>query len=127
MAYQGPVRRWDALWADLEPHVGSEQAGDCRPVLVVSNDDFNARFPVVTVLPMTTRGGTGQRSYAFEVEIPAGMLTADAASIVMPHQIRTVSKLRLLEPLGSLSDQGLRYRIENRILEHLGIDYAFEG
>lgn len=41
MAYLGPVRRWDVFWADLEPTVGREQAGDHRPVLVVSSDRFS--------------------------------------------------------------------------------------
>ena len=35
MSYVGPVQRWELYWADLEPAVGSEQAGSSRPVLVV--------------------------------------------------------------------------------------------
>jgi mRNA-degrading endonuclease toxin of MazEF toxin-antitoxin module len=46
-------------------------------------------------------------------------------SIVMPHQIRTISKLRLLGRIGTLTDEDLQVEIENRVLEHLGI--AFEA
>lgn len=126
MAYLGAVHRWDIFWADLEPVVGSEQAGERRPVLVLSNDPFNRRFDVVTVLPLTTRGGTGRQAYPFEVEIPEYLLPGDSPSIVMPYQIRTISKLRLLEFMGRLEDPELQYEIENRTLEHLGIDFSFE-
>ncbi len=53
MAHTGAVRRWGIFWPDLEPGVGSEQKGERRHVIVVSNDGFNAAFPVVTVVPAT--------------------------------------------------------------------------
>lgn len=43
----------------------------------------------------------------------------------MPHQIRTISRLRLLESVAVLTDEDCRMEIENRVLEHLGI--AFEA
>lgn len=125
MAYLGSVHQWQVFWADLEPAVGSEQAGDRRPVLVVSNDAFNRAFPVVTIMPLTTHGGTGEKAYPFEVQIPPGVLSEEP-SIVMPYQIRTISKMRLVEQMGALADPEIRYEIENRILEHLGIEYTVE-
>lgn len=50
MSYPGPVRRWDTLWADLEPAIGSERGGKSRPVIVISNDGYNNAFDVVTSL-----------------------------------------------------------------------------
>jgi mRNA-degrading endonuclease toxin of MazEF toxin-antitoxin module len=47
-------------------------------------------------------------------------------SIVMPQQIRTISNVRLLEPMGVLSDPGLQAEIENRLLEHLGVEFEIE-
>ncbi len=125
MAYLGPVERWDVFWADLEPGVGSEQKGDRRPVIVVSNDGFNAAFQMVTVVSLTKLEGKKRRPYTFEVLLPTGIVTPEWASIVMPQQIRSVSKLRLLERIGTLTDPMHRADIENRILEHLGI--AFES
>ncbi len=124
MAYIGAVHRWDIFWADLEPGVGSEQKGERRPVVVVSNDGFNGVFPVVTIVSVTKAEGKKRKLYPFEVLLPAGMITTDHESIVMPQQVRTISKSRLLERIGALEDEELREQIENRLLEHLGI--AFE-
>lgn len=122
----GPVSRWELFRVDLEPTVGSEQRGDHRPALVVSNDGFNAHFDVVTVVPLTGSRGKRRRAYPFEVLLPPGVAGNPEESIVMPQQIRTISKMRLLEPMGFLSDPGLQAEIENRLLEHLGIEFEIE-
>jgi mRNA-degrading endonuclease toxin of MazEF toxin-antitoxin module len=124
MTYARAVNRWDIFWADFEPGVGSEQKGERRPVIVVSNDGFNAAFPVVTIVSATRAEGKKRQPYPFEVLLPAGTITPSHASIVMPHQIRTISKMRLLEPIGRLESESFQAAIENRVLEQLGI--AFE-
>ena len=124
MAHAGAVHRWDIFWADLEPGVGSEQRGESRPVIVVSNDGFNANFPLVTVVSLTKLEGKKRRVYPFEVLLPKGLVTPEHESIVMPQQVRTISKMRLLERIGALEDEALQDPIESRLLEHLGI--AFE-
>ena len=123
MAYLGPVHRWDLIWADLEPHVGSEQAGDRRPVLVVSNDEFNRHFPVVTTIPLTKLEGKQRRLYPFEVLLPSGIAGNAYTSIALPHQIRTISKTRLLERIGTLADEDARSEVEERLMDHLGIAF----
>ena len=125
MAYLGPVSRWEIYWVDLEPHVGSEQAGGSRPAIVISNDGFNAHFDVVTILPLTKRQGKRRKVYDFEVLLATEVVGTGHESIVMPHQIRTISKLRLLDRIGVLTDEDAQLAIENRLLEHLGI--AFEA
>jgi mRNA interferase MazF len=125
VAHVGPVARWEIYWVDLEPRVGSEQGGARRPAIVVSNDGFNAHFEVVTIVPLTKRKDKRRRAYEFEVLLPAEVVGTGFESIVMPHQIRTVSKLRLLERIGILTDEDRRLEIENRMLEHLGV--AFEA
>ncbi len=130
MAYTGPVQRWDLFWADLDPSVGREQAGERRPVIVVSNDGVNTSLDVVTVVPATKREGKKRRVYPFEVVLPAGSITPGYENIVMPQQIRTISKMRLLEKVqgnGSVTDPDKRTEIENRILEHLGVQFEAEG
>lgn len=121
MAYIGPVRRWDTFWADLEPGVGREQKGKRRPVMVISNDGFNAAFEMVTVVSMTPLEKKKRKVYPFEVVLPAGTVTPEWSSIVLTHQIRSISKLRLLEPIGSITDEAQRGQIESRLLEHLDI------
>lgn len=125
MPHAGPVHRWDVFWADLEPGVGHEQKGASRPVIVVSNDGFNAHFRMVTVVPATKLEDKRRRVYPFEVQLPKGTLTAEHASIAMPHQVRSISSMRLLEKIGTLLDARHQSEIENRLLEHLGI--AFEA
>jgi len=124
VAHTGPVHRWDVFWADLEPGVGHEQKGAHRPVIVVSNDGFNDHFRMATVVPTTKLDGKRRKVYAFEVLLPKGTLTADHASIVMPHQVRSISSMRLVEKIGALHDARQQAEIESRLLEHLGI--AFE-
>lgn len=122
MAYLGRVYRWDVFWADLEPHVGSEQAGDSRPVLVVSNDNANHYLPVVTVLPLTKLEGKTRRLLSFEVVLPGGTVGNEYTSVALLHHIRSISKLRLLDPAGRLADAAIQDRIESAMLIHLGID-----
>jgi mRNA-degrading endonuclease toxin of MazEF toxin-antitoxin module len=124
MAYLDPIRRWEVYWADLDPAVEREQSGARRSVLVISNDGFNAHLDVVTVLPLTEGAEKSRRVYPFEVELPVGTVSDRFTSIVMPHQIRTLSRLRILERLGSVSDPGLQRAIEDRLLEHLGIEFS---
>lgn len=121
MAHLGLVRQWDMFRADLNFPVGSEQGGENRPVIVVSNEGFNAAFPVVTVVPLTKSEGKQRKVYDFEIVIPAGLCGNDVASIIMPYQIRTIDKRRLLEHMGRLEDAGVRDQIEDRIIEHIGV------
>lgn len=123
MTPHGPIRQWELYDAHLEPVVGSEQGGASRPVLVVSNDGYNAHFETVTVLPLTKAAHKARRVYPFEVLLPAGAAGNALASIVMPQQIRTISTVRLRTRLGILTDAALRREIEDRMLDHLGIGF----
>ena len=125
MAHLGPVSRWEIYWVDLASHVGREQGGERRPAIVVSNDGFNPHFAVVTVVPLTKREGKKRKIYAFEVLSP-DLVGTGYESIIMPQQVRTISKLRLLEPIGAVGDEGLRDEIEYRLMEHLGIEFEAE-
>lgn len=126
MAYVGAIRQWQLFWADLDPSVGREQGGESRPVLVVSNDGFNRAFDVVTVLPLTKEAGKKRKVFPFEVRLPANTAGNDFDSLIMPQQIRTISKSRLLAPIGVLTDAILRTEVEDRILDHLGISLESE-
>jgi len=73
--------------ASLDPVTGAEQKGR-RPVLVVSDEEFNQAMPNVTVLPLTS---TKRQLYPSEVLLPGGKAGQSLESIVMAHQIRTIS------------------------------------
>jgi mRNA interferase MazF len=123
MSYVGPVQRWELYWADLDPTVGSEQAGSSRPVLVVSNDRANAAFRVVTVLPLTKLEGKARPPRVFEIPLPSNLLSNAFTPLALPHQIRTIAKERLLERVGRMDDSVSRFNVEVGILDHLGIEF----
>jgi mRNA interferase MazF len=125
MAHLGAVWRWEIYWVDLDPPVGSEQGGERRPAVVVSNDGFNRHFDVVTVVPLTKREGKKRQVYPFEVLAP-DLVGTGYESILMPQQVRTISKRRLLERAAALDDESIQIDLENRLLEHLGIDFEAE-
>jgi mRNA interferase MazF len=117
------LRRWDLVLVDFGDGTGKEQAG-VRPALVLSNDGFNGHFPLATVLPLTKRAGKRRPVFSFELVLPARIAGNEAESIVMPHQVRTVSRDRLKHRLGRLMAPNLRADIESRLLDHLGVGFA---
>ena len=112
--------RWRVFIANLDPTLGSEQAGT-RPVLVVSEEDYNRIMPLVTVLPITSRK-VGRRLYPDEVLLEAGTAGLSMESIALGHQIRTISKRRLTTTLGPLDDLDLQGQVTEALKGHLGID-----
>ena len=97
------IWKWSVFLADLNPTVGSEQRGR-RPVLVVSDEDFNQLMPVVSVLPITSLK-PGRRVYPNEVLLTKGAGGLDVTSLALAHQIRTIAKDRLIEHLGTIIDE----------------------
>jgi mRNA interferase MazF len=116
------LQRWTAVLVSLDPIRGSEQAGT-RPCLIVSNDGFNHYSSLVTVLPITRQRGKDRRAYSFEVALPANAAGNTLDSIVMPQQVRTISKARIVKRLGRLDDVLLRAEIEDCLMDHFGIDF----
>ena len=74
---------------------------------------------------MTRREGKKRRVYPFEVLAP-DLAGTGHESILMPQQLRTMSKRRLLERTGQLEDESIQIDLENRLLEHVGIDFVAE-
>lgn len=120
------VKRWEFYWADLNYPVGSEQGGERRPVLVVSNDGFNQASSLVTIVSLTKLEGKQRKVYAHEVLLSEGVLSTGFNSIVMPQQIRTISKARLLDRIGTLHNVDKQEEIVSRLLEHLDIEFEAE-
>jgi mRNA interferase MazF len=113
-----PVFQWAIIMTGPNPGSGSEQRG-LRPVLVISNEEFNQAMPNVTVLPLTT---TSRRLYPSEILLPRGTAGQPYDSIIMAHQVRTISKQRLGDILGYLSDSRLQGEVRQAVKEHLDLD-----
>lgn len=111
--------QWGLFHANLNPVQGSEQAGS-RPVLVISRESIHLHLPVVTVLPLTSLK-PGRRIYATEVLLPAGTAGLRADSLVMAHQIRTLSKGRLGDRLGVLTQSAELERVRQAVALYLDL------
>lgn len=91
------MKRYDIYWAALDPVRGSEMAKK-RPVVIVSLDVLNERLQTITVCPLTTQLHPSWRS-----RLPTH--GAGQPAEIAVDQIRTISKSRLSEKLGTLSDK----------------------
>ena len=111
--------KWAVFLADLNPVVGSEQKGK-RPVLIVSDEDFNSLMPVVTVIPITSLK-PGRRTYPNEAMLEKGLGGLQVSSLALVHQIRTVAKERLVTKLGTVTDDAVREAIIGALKVHLNL------
>ena len=107
--------RGDVWKTTLEENpVGSEQGG-ARPTLVISNNIGNFNAPTVIVLPLTSQLKNGQPTH---VTITADFLPKE--SVVLAEQIRTVSKGRLTDYLGRLSNEQMQ-AVEQAVAQSLDL------
>lgn len=111
--------KWRIFIANLNPVKGSEQRGN-RPVLAISDEDFNQVMPVVTILPITSLK-QGRKVYPNEVLLPKGVAGLPHDSLVLAHQIRTISKGRLQKVLGCVKEAELMEAINNALRIHLNL------
>ena len=93
-------RRGDIYWLDFNPSRGSEQAGR-RPAVVISQDSFNSRMPVVAVAAITSKIKPAMR---ITVILPAGKPLA-LESQILAFQVMTADRTRLGGYLGCLDKQ----------------------
>ncbi|MGH7804328.1 MAG: type II toxin-antitoxin system PemK/MazF family toxin [Candidatus Binatia bacterium] len=89
------MRRYEIRWTALDPSRGAEMA-KTRPAVIVSLDALNRRLDTVTICPLTSQLHPRWRS---RVQVRCGGRLAEIAV----DQIRTVTKSRLDEKLGSLT------------------------
>lgn len=116
------LMKWKIYNADLSPVTGMEQKGT-RPVLIISDDDYSTMMPLVTILPLTSLKPE-RNIYPNEVLIriennaETGLLKD---SIILAHQIRTISKNRLKDLIGSIESLEIREKINDAIRLHLNL------
>lgn len=115
------ARRGTLFSARLGPVEGPEQAGT-RPVLIVSNDLFNAVMPVVTVVPITTMA-SGRRVYPSEVRVSKGASGLRADSLALCHQVRTIARSRLGRRIGA-TDEATLAAVGRALVLHLDLSAA---
>jgi mRNA interferase MazF len=79
-----PLEAGDIAWVELDPVLGTEQAGR-RPALVVSGAVYNEASRRAVICPISR----SKRDWAFNIPLPSGLRTSGA---VMADQIRTVEQ-----------------------------------
>ncbi|OCQ99248.1 PemK family transcriptional regulator [Oscillatoriales cyanobacterium USR001] len=95
------INRGDIVLCDLNPVVGTEQAG-VRPVLVLQIDRANAVSPHTIIAPFTTK--IRRVLLSSHVFVPAGIGGLSQDSVLLCEQIRVSDKSRLVKVLGNLDD-----------------------
>ena len=92
------VKRGDVVLVALNPTRGQE-IQKTRPCVVASQDELHAHMGTFIVATLTT----GSRAYPFRIPCHFG----GEQGHVVPDQLRTVDRERLVKHLGSLSEETL--------------------
>lgn len=106
------MRRGEVWWVNFSPSVGGEIRKK-RPAVIVSNDAANRHLNRVQVVPLTSKV---DKVYPSEARVIFGGKPGKAVA----DQLTTVSKLRLFDRGGSLSDEEMRY-VERAIKVQLAL------
>lgn len=108
-------RRGSIYWAVLDPTVGRE-IQKTRPVLIVSNNEFNDVTDMVVVIPITS----GRYSYRHWVEVLEAKSGLSKPSSIVPEQIRSIDQRRLRGKVGEVNIYTMR-NAEQVIRDLLGL------
>lgn len=106
------MKRADIWWINFEPAVGGEVHKE-RPAVIVSNDTANKYLNRVLAVPLTT---SVERVYPSEALVTVRGKKHKA----MADQLTTVSKRRLQNRIGRLSNMDMQ-AVEQAIKVQLGL------
>jgi len=109
------ILRGEVYWAELDPTLGYEQSGR-RPVLILSEDVFNARSGTVIAIALTSQEPRAAFPLTLEI-IGSGFPKRSWAKI---SQIRTLSTLRLGNRIGEATAEEVATVLEG-LNEILGV------
>ncbi|QGQ95303.1 type II toxin-antitoxin system PemK/MazF family toxin [Paenibacillus psychroresistens] len=112
--------QWGIYWVDLTPTKESEQSGT-RPVIVISAEEVNISLPVVTVVALTSVK-PGRKVYSIEVLLDATATGLSKDSIAMAHQIRSISKDRLIGRCGQIDSEEIKAKVRKAIKIFLDLE-----
>ncbi|MEB2780154.1 type II toxin-antitoxin system PemK/MazF family toxin [Algoriphagus sp. C2-6-M1] len=98
------MRQGEIWMSDLNPVIGSEQAGR-RPVVILSGNLMNKFLQVVITAPLTSKVKNYQGNPILEPSQKNGL---KLESELMVFHIRSISKDRLIEKIGEISNNELK-------------------
>lgn len=101
------ILRGDIYWAELNPTVGHEQAGE-RPVIILSHDIFNERSGTVIAIAVSSQ--EPRAGFPLTHEIMTAKLPKRSWARI--SQIRTLSVERLRKKLARVAPEELERIVE---------------
>lgn len=115
------MRRGDVVRVDLpapKGPPGREQIGP-RPAAIVQTNETHANQSTVLIVPLTSQLKALKFSGTFAID-PTKENGLTTRSVVLTQQLRAIDKSRVIESIGSLSEDDLRL-VETEIRKLLGI------
>ena len=98
------IKRGDIVLCDLNPVIGTEQAG-IRPVVILQIDQANAVIPHTIIAPFTSK--IRRALLPSHVFVPSGIGGLNQDSVILCEQIRAIDKSRIIRVIGHLDDNYL--------------------
>lgn len=112
------ITRGDVVLCDLNPVVGTEQAG-IRPVVVLQIDRANAASPHTIIAPFSTK--IRRTLLLSHVLVPKGNGGLEQESVLLCEQLRVIDKRRIVKIIGHL-DASYMDQIANAVRVILGLE-----
>ncbi len=102
-------KRGDIVTVNLNPKKGHE-VGKIRPAIIISNDDENKILDTVILMPLSTDLIDDMEPYRIRITKRDNL---KYNSDLLINQIRTLSKVRIKEKIGTITDNEYQNIIEN--------------
>jgi mRNA interferase MazF len=111
------IVRGDIYLVNLDPVKGSEQ-GKTRPCLVIQNNIGNKYSSTIIISSLTSKG---DENYPFLVKVDKGVANLPKDSYIQLNQLRTISKERIINKIGSLPKDIIR-KVDYALKKSLDLD-----
>ena len=112
------IKRGNVVLCDLNPVVGTEQAG-IRPVVIIQIDRANTVSHHTIIAPFTSK--IRRALLPSHVFVPSGIGGLTQNSVILCEQIRVIDKSRIIKVIGLL-DEDYMMQLQVAISNILGLN-----